>query len=230
MRHLEALRDVAKGERVYVVGNGPSLSRQSPAILSGHHVIACNLAGLWCGNHPEAVIQLATDAAALLLREPCIDNRRRVEWMAEYAAPIFVSTQRVTREWRTVVEQAGCFVMPARWAPNGSRSATPSRLWLRFPEIPTYAGWTCVVTAIDVARYMGAREIVLLGVDMDYSDLAHFFPGSRGASQQWDYERHTRPVMERLAKMLHTAGVDLLNGTDGGRLDCIPRVTLGGLH
>ncbi len=105
-----------------------------------------------------------------------------------------------------------------------------------------FAPRTSVYCAIQVAAYMGFRQIYLLGCDHDYlADLdkrscTHFYPEEQGYDQTLDtwpctedlfLAYHIRWKQYRLMRsFLELRGCHIYNATDGGLLDVFPRVSL----
>lgn len=98
---------------------------------------------------------------------------------------------------------------------------------------------TVIYCAIQIAVYMGFKEIYLLGCDHDYlanltrRSSAHFYEDKEGIddSQEWPSTEehflryHFRWKQYRLmGEHLETKGVHIYNATEGGLLDVFPRV------
>lgn len=102
---------------------------------------------------------------------------------------------------------------------------------------------TVIYSAIQVAIYMGCKEIYLIGCDHDYlNDTSrvtnhHFYKEEEGISdaehlssfttERWFEEYYFRWKQYRLMKQYaQTKGCQIFNATQGGMLDVFPRVTL----
>lgn len=100
---------------------------------------------------------------------------------------------------------------------------------------------TVIFPAIQLAYYLGFKEIILLGCDHDYLlDLSrveshHFYPEKEGFSdkeifssnnlEEWFYEYYILWKEYRLIKnYLNDQNVKIINATNGGMLDVFPRV------
>jgi len=89
-------------------------------------------------------------------------------------------------------------------------------------------GSTVIFTAIQVAAYMGASEIYLLGVDADYSkekycfdvDESKFFTHSAFMN---DPLKFMNPFFKIFNDQLNCKRIKLFNATIGGRLDSVQR-------
>ena len=102
---------------------------------------------------------------------------------------------------------------------------------------------TVVFSAIQVALYMGVKEIYLIGCDHDYlQDIKrvtnhHFYPEEAGISdrenlsafdsEKWFGEYYYRWMRYRLMREYASRkGCTIFNATKGGMLDVFPRVDL----
>lgn len=100
---------------------------------------------------------------------------------------------------------------------------------------------TVIYGAIQVAYYMGFKEIYLLGCDHDYlNDISrtsnhHFYKEEKGISdknhleqftrEKWFFEYYMRWKQYRLINMyLNSHGVKLYNATKGGMLDVFEKI------
>jgi hypothetical protein len=109
-----------------------------------------------------------------------------------------------------------------------------------------YWGGTVAYMALQMAYYMGIREVYLLGIDLTYNipshladgvvisneaDTSHFHPDYFGPGKRWH-----DPKVERMSKSFEKAGeffIDkggkVYNATVGGKLEIIPRVDFNSL-
>ncbi len=103
---------------------------------------------------------------------------------------------------------------------------------------------TVIYSAIQLATYMGCKEICLLGCDHDYLydtkrvTNHHFYPEKEGVSdmehlssfstERWFEEYYFRWKQYRLmGEYLRSIGCEIYNSTEGGMLDVFPRRPLG---
>jgi hypothetical protein len=102
---------------------------------------------------------------------------------------------------------------------------------------------TVVYSAIQLAVYMGCKEIYLLGCDHDYLHDTkrvtnhHFYREGDGVSdaehlsaftsERWFEEYYFRWKQYRLMRQYtQSIGCDIYNSTQGGMLDVFPRISL----
>jgi hypothetical protein len=113
-------------------------------------------------------------------------------------------------------------------------------------EQPLFRPRTVLYMAIQLAAYLGIKEIVLLGCDHDYlHDITrvtdhHFYAEEKGisdkehlsqfSSERWFFEYAYRWQQYRLMReVLEERGCRIINATEGGMLDVYPRKPLNEL-
>lgn len=118
------------------------------------------------------------------------------------------------------------------------------RVW--DPTIEPFEIRTVIYSAIQLAYYLGFKDIILLGCDHDYlNDISrienhHFYDDSHGFSdrshlnsftkEKWFKEYYYRWKEYRLMnEYLATKNVKVLNATEGGMLDVFPRISFNNL-
>ncbi len=223
---LVALGGCCRDETVFCLGNGPSLARQDPRLLTGSNVIATNHGHRFLrGVAPRRHWNLVTDTVRLSEVAPELEVSRQ---------PTFHAPYRLTAEWLELAERHPMFhVLPTtqyvRWTPAGWELAardTPLCAF-RLPDELEHCGFSVIFAAIELAVHFGARTIVLLGVDMDYGGpQSHFAPGVVHLNAHYNYDTHARSAFVHFRRVLETRGIRLLNATDGGRVDTLERISL----
>lgn len=111
----------------------------------------------------------------------------------------------------------------------------------------TYAGGTVTFTCMQLAAYLGYKEIILVGVDADYAipadakisgdgrvkqidmpsdDPNHFHPDYFGKGKRWHQPNVDimLKAYEKAQRACSERGVKILNATKGGKLEVFPRV------
>jgi hypothetical protein len=110
-------------------------------------------------------------------------------------------------------------IQPEPWLATGFSRDITRRIYL---------GYSVIFSAIQIACHLGARRVVMVGVDMNYTgDPAKDYAIARNDAPTWvmDYEVHAKPMFEYFMRELKQLNVELLNATLGGRVDCVPRVS-----
>jgi hypothetical protein len=88
-------------------------------------------------------------------------------------------------------------------------------------------GGSVIFHAITLAAFMGAARIILVGCDFDYKQHPAWWH-DHDVLPKWlglgDFEARALEAMRMYAKAYERRGIQLLNATDGGNIDCLPRV------
>jgi hypothetical protein len=219
------------GERVYVIGNGPSAGAFDRRHLQGHKTIVMNA-------FHHAPWKDEVDIVAHCLGEP----RSSTAWDVEDLRRCVTGT-RAQSYWLhessrgaltgLPADKALHYVMPCIEAPFASdRHVALHR--------PVLGYQTTAQLAIEVAIYMGFTEIVLVGFDHDWlanPDYSrHFYSTDRDSADmlhQFTYLQIVR-IIDRMWSLYYKLqavaahrGVKITNAAPGSYLDVFPRVDLG---
>ena len=229
-RRIESFRDLHRGDRCFVIGNGPSLrgldlcplAREKTFVVN-HFYFHPQLADLrpsyYCVSdlsffdpkvHPRWREYLERLPGSTTLFLP-IELKRRVR-----ASPIgarrnvyYVRCDRSCEIWRT------------GWMEVNASSvlATGDTVILDF--------------CLPLAHFMGFAEVVLLGCDTDMGNgesAAHFYEPqlpSRSAAYHRDvWSGHVMRSYDVAARLFESTGRRIYNATAGGRLEVFPRISL----
>jgi hypothetical protein len=210
---LDPLRNAYAGKRVVLMGNGPSLRRTNWSLLHNEYTIGLNRIYLLkdeMGFTPSFYVcvndLVIQQFAAEIARLP---NLKILDWQA---------TSNLTERYPEFV-------------------CIPSLPTNRFHEDIRegwYQGGTVTFAAMQLAYYLGFRQVLLIGVDHRFSsqgpankavvsqgaDANHFHPDYFGKGVKWhlpDLEESERSY--RLAKAAYEAdGREIVDCTDGGEL------------
>jgi hypothetical protein len=220
MARLAVLKDIHKGQRAFIIGNGPSLKHTDLGNLKGEFTFGLNRIYLM---FPELGFGTTYFVSVNdLVIEQCIAD------IAALTMPKFLS-------WRS-----------HRFFPAGSLPAT--FLYTTYDN-PAFArnichrvweGATVTYVALQLAFHMGFDQVILVGVDHNSNvpgkanttvvsqgdDLNHFHPGYFGKGFRWqlpDFE--TSEIGYRLARQAYEIhGRQVLDATIGGKLTIFPKV------
>jgi hypothetical protein len=231
-RRLARLRNRESGKRIFILGNGPSLNRTDVDRLCGEVSIASN------------AVFLLFDRKRFRPTYYTIEDRLVAEDRAREA----VGLQGC---WKVFPDDVRRFIAPD----DRTIYINFIREYPGFPKFTedfrrrAYWGGTVTYLNLQLARYLGASEIYLIGFDHSYAaptagdkvegvvvtsatdDRNHFDPRYFGAGYRWHDPRVDR--MEdgyRLAKnCCDTAGIRIYNATKGGHLEVFPRVDFDSL-
>ena len=176
---LIRLKDRHAGERVVLVANGPSLNRMDLSFLRNHTVLGLNkiFLGLrkfaFYPRYYVAVNDLVIQQSAAQIRNlSCTKfiSKRNSELLPEDALTYHVET------------------------------CDPPARFCHDIALGVHEGWTVTYVALQIARYLGFNEVVIIGMDHRYeysglpnetqrlqgADPNHFSPEYFGGGQSWD--------------------------------------------
>jgi hypothetical protein len=212
-------RNRHRGQRCYILGNGPSLQRTDLTRLRESVTFGMNRIYL----HFPAMGFATTYYVAVntLVMEQCAEDIRRLEM------PRFVTWRG--RRW---LKNADVIFLDTDYTGPEVFSTDLTRR--------VFEGSTVTFVALELAYYMGFGEVVLLGVDHNFTtqgppnvtvvsageDRDHFSPAYFGKGFRWqlpDLEASERAY--RLARQaFELDGRRVLDATPGGRLTVFPKV------
>jgi hypothetical protein len=219
-RRLLEVHDRHRGQRCFILGNGPSLRKTDLSLLKDEFTFGLNRIYLlfpelgftttYLVSVNELVLeQCASEMKALEL--PKFITWRARHWMADDPRTIFVDTDYTGPE-NFVTDAAG----------------------------RVFEGFTVTYVALQLAYHMGFDEVILAGVDhtnfvkgpantaiiSQGDDPNHFAPNYFGKGFKWqlpDLEGSERAY--RIAKAAYeTAGRHVVDATVGGKLTVFPKV------
>lgn len=219
-KRLRGFRDIASGERCVIIGNGPSLNQTDLSLLKSETTFGLNRIYLMydkLGFTPTYHVVVNQ-----LVIEQCAADFQRVE------CPLFTTA----RNAKYLRGGKNPIFLGNRAGPLFSRDV----------ENGIWEGATVTYVAMQLAFYMGFREVVLVGVDHNFvskgpahqvvesqgADQNHFDPNYFGKGFKWqlpDLERSE--VAYRLAKAAFEAdGRRIVDATVGGKLTVFDKTTL----
>jgi uncharacterized Rossmann fold enzyme len=193
-RRLAQLKDRHLGQRCFIIGNGPSLRMQDLDRLKKEITFASNR------------IYLAFD---------------QTEWRPTYYTVIdvlvaeqyaqIISTLPLKKIFSSDIRFAMPFVKGVTWVhtiENLIKENNVNPLFSNNLRIGAYGGWTVIYLQLQIAFYMGIREVYLLGVDFNYEipspsgemsihgpvvkqqdQQNHFHPDYREPGERWTMPR-----------------------------------------
>jgi hypothetical protein len=224
---LQHLKNRHAGETIFCLGNGPSLNQQNLSLLDGKTVLLTNRAfQLLDRFRPGTAYNVVHDVhgfnkfgASLMVRPE-----------TAFVSCSFLCDYALKREY---CSDKHLYLMPAyKWQRNAGIIQPQVLYSTGFSRDITqriYVGYSVIFHAIQIAYYFGARRVVMLGVDMNYTgDLAKDYAIARNDLPNWtmNYDMHGKPMFELFVQELKGLNVEFLNATLGGRVDCVPRVSL----
>lgn len=226
LRRLGGLRDAYRGQRCFVIGNGPSLRKTDLTRLKQEATFGLNRIYLLfpeLGFHTTFLVAINR----LVLEQ--VSNE-----LLAFPGPLFLPWSS-----RSYVPSAGAanlhFVQTGCGRPSFSSDS----------RRPLWSGATVTYVALQLAYHMGFEQVILVGVDHSFTtqgpahqevtsqgdDPNHFSPGYFGKGFRWQLP--DLEASERAYRMAHqayrAAGRQVLDATVGGQLLVFPKVDYSSL-
>lgn len=221
---LTALRDSRRGERCFIIGNGPSLRDTDLSLLKDEFTIGMNRFYL-------AFPELGFKTSYLLTVNDLVIEQCAQD-LLDLAIPIFVSWR--SRRWLQLQNNLH-FLYTSYTGRTFARDAS-KRLW---------EGATVTYVALQLAFHLGFKQVILIGVDHNFTtqgkpnttvvsegdDPNHFHPGYFGKGFRWQLpDLQTSEEAYTLARESYRlAGREVLDATVGGKLTVFPKADYSSL-
>ena len=227
---LEALRNSHRGQRAFLIGNGPSINEQNLNLLKHECTFACNsffLKGEEIGLTPTYYV---------------VEDKFVAEDNSEKINSLKGSTKLIPNDLSYCLSSNDQInVNFLRYYLKSSNPQFPL-FWNAQNPDTFYWGGTVMYLCIQLAVYMGFDPLYLIGIDLSYKiptniqqegdkltsledDSNHFHPDYFGKGKRWHLPETDRMqhCFEKAFKECSAAGVSLFNSTHGGNLAVIPR-------
>jgi hypothetical protein len=219
IERLAALKNKHKGERCFIIGNGPSLKQTDLSRLKGEYTLGQNRIYLAFPEmgFPTSYYLSVND----LVIEQCREDIQGL------AMPKFVSWR--SRQW--LKPQDNLYFIHTTYTGEKFAKDIRERVW---------EGGTVTYTSLQVAYFLGFSQVILVGVDHNYvtqgkpnatvvsegDDPNHFHPGYFGKGFRWQLPDLVQwEEAYRLARRTYEAdGRQVIDATVGGKLRVFPRV------
>ncbi len=219
IRKLRALKDVHRGKRCVIIGNGPSLNKTDIQKIKDEYTFGLNRIYL-------AWEEWGFTTSYFLSVNDLVIEQCAQEIMA-LQVPKFISWR--ARTWLKPQENLH-FLYTTYTGPRFAKDAS-KRLW---------EGATVTYTALQLAYHMGFSTVVLIGVDHSFAtqgkpnqtvesqgdDPNHFSPQYFGKGFRWQLpDLETSELSYQMAKRAYEEdGRQVLDATIGGQLQVFPKV------
>jgi uncharacterized Rossmann fold enzyme len=217
---LERFKGIHKGQRCFIVANGPSLKMEDLQMLYTHHEITFGMNGIF---------QAFTST----------------DWRPDY----YVASDANVSKWKNDIwhlESKAIFLSDVidiendisdkiyRWHLIFGDEEKNTVVFSDDFSIGGYSGYTVTYEGcLQLAVYMGFKEIYLIGVDnCNYSkdDCGHYYAGYRTGGQKECLLVDKTTLAYQSAKAYADAhGIKIYNATRGGKLEVFERVDFDSL-
>lgn len=230
---LEHWKNAHVGERVFIIGNGPSLNDVNLRLLAHENTIAVN--GIF-----YAAEDMGFDPTYYVVEDTSV-MKENIDAIQAYSAghKFFPS---IYRDLYGEADNVSYFMMNRGFYDK----ASPNYCVPRFSTnaaATLYAGQSVTIINLQLAYYMGFSEVILIGMDFSYSipgsalrqgdvltstedDQNHFHPNYFGKGKTWKDPKLDRVLANyALAKRIYEADNRMIvNATPGGKLELFGRV------
>ena len=223
LRRLGRFKDVHKGKRAFIIGNGPSLKQTDLSKLKNEIT--------FCMNR----FYLAFPDVGFTATYLCITNDLVVEQFVDdinaLTLPKFIAW-RSHRHFSPLlpIAQVPTFIYTSYTGPGFARDVR-GRVW---------EGGTVTNLALQLAFHMGVEKAILIGVDHNFAskgeanktvvsegdDQNHFMPNYFGKGVKWQLpDLDTSEIGYAFAREAYRkAGREVVDATVGGKLTIFPKV------
>ena len=223
-KRIACLKDTRRGERCFIVGNGPSLKQTDLSKLRNEYTIGMNRIYLL---FPELGFTTSYYCCINdLVVEQCARDIQKME------VPRFVSWR--ARRWLSPGDDL--YFLYTSYTGQKFACDLTGRLW---------EGATVTYSALQLAYYLGFEKVILIGVDHNFvtqgkpnttvtsqgDDPNHFSPQYFGKGFRWQLpDLVTSERGYSLARQTYEdAGREVVDATIGGKLQVFPHVEYGSL-
>jgi len=240
LRKVQKFHNMYQGERCFVIGNGPSLTIKDLEKLKDEVTFASNsIYALYDRTEWRPTFYCSVDP---VFYEQVLKEKEMILYLLSECQAAFTTANGNTRMFRDDAELERMFYIRARWSTD-DKSGLP--LFSNDCSKCYYASGTVAYLMLQLAVYMGFREIYLLGIDMSYS--YKFYPdGTVDASDSYaeglkqeqksrnyetgkifmitnETETHKKGYLAAY-QYAKTNGIKIYNATRGGCLEVFERV------
>jgi len=218
---LKNLSGQYRGEKAVIVCNGPSVLKTDWSLLDDVYTFGLNKINLLFD-------QVAFRPSCVVAVNPYVLEQNR-EFFNSTDIPLFLDSYAL---------QAGI-----RFRKNGILlHRTGIEKFARDCSVSVNWGGTVTYVAMQLAFHMGFSDVALIGCDHNFSatgpangvarrqgeDLDHFHPGYFADGQLWQLPDLdlSEASYKRAATVYRAFGHRLVNATEGGKLEILPRLSL----
>lgn len=213
-------RDIHKGKRCFVIGNGPSLKYEDLECLRKHGEVCFGVNRIYLAYEHT-------------LWRP--DYYVAVDYFIVQSDRVNISSMPGIRFIRHLYKMEGLWKEQDIYEFRGLVYPPGAPCLSQDMYSGIYTGNTVVYDAIQIALYMGFQEIYLLGVDMTRGGRAqdegtHFYKSpDTNENLGWGNISEEKMCLGYAAKEMEKEGKRLRNATRGGELNNVPRVDFDSL-
>lgn len=223
--NIRRLRNEHKGDDIFILGTGPSLSDFDFSLLENKTVLLLN-------NAIEVHRHLpVTCSKYLVISDFLRMSELRAQILSE-GIQCFCTTDKIFNPGVDV----NIFASPCNFLmPKYDYSTSGEELHMTVSDAPrietniengVYLGKSVVFPAIQIATYLGAKSVHLVGVDMTSNTGVYFNPSIKGNWSKFCYETDAREHFKYIREYLTVIGVEIFDHSESGLNDQIVKMKL----
>lgn len=212
---IKSFKNKYEGKRCFIIGGSPSIKQLDLSKLNNEYTFTMNRGYMiQDDNFKHSTFHVIT-AEFLFLRDKIMDEIPK-NFCEEFFITAGVDFKHKDKVTYIKVE---------------SKEMNPNVCLQDDITKPIYASPTTVVICIQIAKYMGFRDIFLIGVDADFNkNKGHAYQENNGEKyRQQKYSVNETNLMqnaiEEASYFLIKDNKNLYNASPTGIVDCIPRVS-----
>jgi len=226
---VQGFRKCHEGERCFIIGNGPSLTVEDLEMIKGEYSFGANkIYNIFPNTNWRPTYYLCMDYMSM--KEEILSEKNKIE--AEYLFLNWQQHNSIDKDKKIIFCNFNPYYVINFWNDKHVVFSEDCSKYI-------YNARTVTYSAIQLAVYMGFREIFLMGVDANYpfykdgkgkkhrteAKASHF---KNGGYNRIDYMvKETNETGYRLAKEYsYDHGIRIANATRGGKLEIFERVQL----
>ena len=218
---LKQFKDIHKGERCFIIGTGPSLTIDDVRKLEHEYTFGVNTLFHMFG-------ELGWQTSYYCIIDPrTYGNIKREFCEANVQALFYAGNRILDKNVPGIPFELECSDFYKLKAPDVFQFTNFSKNLDEF----VYDGASVVYVAMEIAAYMGFKEIVLLGTDCNYGTVQKVHNESLNY-KNYDYKWTSNTALTmiegfKVAKEFAEANnIQIYNATRGGMLEVFQRVNL----
>ena len=234
VNELSKLKDKFKGERCFILGNGPSLNKLDLNLLKDEYSFAVN--GIFYKTEEmgyKPTFYVVEDTAVM---------KENIERIKEYEVEYKFFPARYKKYFRAKHRKNILFFYLNEGFYIKGRGNFEFPRFSQDASDRLYCGQSVTIVNLQLAYFLGFSEIILIGMDFDShipdtakvngdvivsteDDVNHFHPQYFGKGKTWhDPKLHNVLKSYRLCKFIYEEhGRKIIIATKGGRLEIFPR-------
>lgn len=216
-KRITRLKDIHKKERCFIIGTAGSLNKEDLLKLSDEYTFGVNALCLWFKE-----FDVLTNY--FVMSDPVVYEKLQDDIPDSKKCKVFISEGIRQNNQR----RSSQVVFPVDFH-NVYMTKQKRKKFTNRVDLASYDGSTVVLHAIQLAVYLGFKEIYLLGVDCNYAkDAKSWYAIDHGIRDKSSDTAGYRMIrdFERIKDYTDQWGVEIYNASRGGMLEVFPRVDL----